>query len=171
MDKSVFEKYIKEMREMQAAATPTQKIAEPQNPEPESATNNPDMSGRGNLIVNVTSARGLYPIEGAIVTVFTGDREERKVIAEVSTNKSGKTPTIELPAPSGRFSESPDPAERPYAYYNIHTEADGFVDNFNFNAAVFDNITSVLNVNLEPLTTSVKGNRPIIIDGFENYNL
>lgn len=171
MDKSIFEKYINEMRAMKAAATLSPISETPPTPKPESSPNHPEMGGVGNLIVNVTSARGLYPVEGALVTIFTGYGEQRKVITEVSTNKSGKTPVITLPAPSSRLSESPEPSNRPYAYYNIHTEADGFVDNFNFNAAVFDKITSVQNVNLEPLTTSVEGNRPIIIDGFENYNL
>lgn len=171
MDKSVFEKYINEMRAMKSAAMPSPILERPAVSQPESEPNNPEMSGSGNLIVNVTSARGLYPVEGAFVTVFTGSDDEKKIVKEVSTDKSGKTPVIVLPAPSSRLSESPNPSERPYAYYNIHTEADGFVDNFNFNAAVFDKITSVQNVNLEPLTTSIEGNRPIIIDSAENYNL
>lgn len=171
MDKTVFEKYIKEMREMKAAAKPVVSYQKPQKEATVSPPNSKDMAGIGGLMVNVTSARGLYPVSGASVTVFTGDGDNRKIIAEVITDASGKTPLIPLPAPSVRFSESPDPAERPYAYYNIYTVADGFVENYNYNAAVFDKTTSIQNVNLEPLTTSVEGNRPIIIDGFENYNL
>lgn len=175
MDKSIFEKYIQEMRAMQAVAMPAP-IAPPVPQAPpathvESEPNSSDMSGMGKLIVNVTSVRGLYPVEGARVTVFTGETDNMNVIAEVTTDRSGKTPAIELPAPSIRFSESPDPSERPYAYYNIRTIADGFVENLNYNAAVFDSVTSLLNVDLQPLTTGVGGNRPIIIDGFDNYTL
>lgn len=174
MDKSIFEKYIQEMRAMQAVATPARVPETPPTPPAthvESQPNSTDMSGMGKLIVNVTSVRGLYPVEGARVTVFTGDADNMERVAEVTTDRSGKTPEIELPAPSIRFSESPDPSERPYAYYNIRTVADGFVDNINYNAAVFDSITSLLSVNLQPLTTGVGGNRPIVMDGFDNYTL
>ncbi len=174
MDKSIFEKYIQEMRVMQAAAIPVITPEMPQSPPAarvESQPNSDDMTGTGNLIVNVTTVRGLYPIEGAKVTVFTGDNDNMEVISEVITDRSGKTPAIELSAPSIRFSESPDPSERPYAYYNVRTVADGFVENLNYNASVFDSVTSLLNVNLQPLTTGVEGNRPIVIDGFDNYTL
>ena len=171
MDKSIFEKYIREMRAMQAAATPSTAENQTAVTEVESQTNSDNMSGVGKLIVNVTSVRGLYPVEGARVTVFTGDADNMNVVAEVSTDRSGKTPEIELSAPSIRFSEAPEPGERPYAYYNIKTVADGFVDTFNYNAAVFDSVTSLLNVNLQPLTTGIDGNQPIIMDGFENYTL
>lgn len=170
MDKSIFEKYIKEMRAMQAAATPAP-FAEKPPADVESHANSTDMSGLGRLIVSVTSVRGLYPIEGAKVTVFTGDTDNMEVLAEAVTDASGKTPEITLSAPSIRFTETPDPSERPYAYYNIRTVADGFVENLNFNAAVFDSVTSLQNVNLTPLTTGINGNRPIVIDEFDNYTL
>lgn len=177
MDKSIFEKYIKEMKAMQAVAMPAPSTEQPNlssNPSMtpvESHPNSGDMSGMGKLIVNVTSVRGLYPVEGAEVTVFTGDLENMEVIADVTTDRSGKTPEIELPAPSILFSETPEPSERPYAYYNIRTIADGFVETLNYNASVFDSVTSLLNVDLRPMTTGVDGNRPIVIDGFENYTL
>ena len=173
MDKSMFEKYIKEMRAMQAAATPIT-VAQsplPTAPQVKSMPNSNEMSGMGRLIVNATSVRGLYPIGGAKVTVFTGDGENRIIIAEAVTDISGKTPAIELPAPAVLLSETPNPPERPYAYYNVSTEADGFVENLNYNTAVFDTVTSLLNVNLQPMTTGINGNRPIVIDGFDNYNL
>ena len=168
MDKSLFEKYINEMRAMQALANPEPKtIVMPTVPE----ENSGDMTGSGKLIVKVTSARGLYPIKDAKVTVFTGASDNMEILSEALTDQSGKTEPLTLPAPSIIYTESPEPSERPFAYYNIKTVADGFVDTFNFNSAVFDKITSVQNVNLYPLTTGVDGNRPIIIDGADNYTL
>ena len=170
MDTSDFEKYIREMREMKAKAVLSSNYKETEK-EPESIQNSDSMTGKGYLIVNVTSARGLYPVQNAQVTVFTGENGNRLIVAEELTDISGKTPKIELPAPASRYSETPSPAERPYAYYNIHTLADGFRENLNYNAAVFDGTTSVQSVNLEPLTSGVSGNRPIVINGADSYTL
>ena len=171
MDKSLFEKYINEMRAMHAAARPAPAISQPAVTPTIPDENSENMTGNGRLIVNVTSVRGLYPIENARVTVFTGSADNMRILAEAVTDRSGKTPAFELPAPSSVYTEAPEPTERPYAYFNIKTAADGFVDTFNFNSAVFDGITSVQSVSLFPVTTGVDGNRPIIIDGADNYAL
>ncbi len=171
MDKSMFEKYIQEMRALKTLATPSAEAIRPEAPKVDSAPNSDQMSGMGKLIVNVTSVRGIYPVEGARVTVFTGDEENSAVLAQLVTDRSGKTPIIELPAPSSVFTEAPDPSERPYAYYNIKTVADGFVDTYNYNVAVFDTVTSLQNVGLQPVTTGIEGNRPIVINEFDNYTL
>lgn len=172
MDRSVFEKYIEEMRAMKAAAKPAPSAdTTPQTEVVSPAPNKEDMSGIGWLIVNVTSLRGLYPVKGAEVTVFTGSRDNRKIVARETTDQSGKTPIIRLETPSAEFSESPNPSERPFAYYNISTVEDGFKESLNFNLAVFDGVTSVQNVTLEPLSSEIEQNRPIVIDEFENYGL
>ena len=171
MDKSIFEKYIQEMRTLKTMASPSAGTAAPTPKKVDSAPNSENMSGMGNLIVNVTSVRGLYPVSGAQVVVFTGDGENQKILARLITDSSGKTPITELPAPSSRFTETPEPSERPYSYYNIKTVADGFVDAYNYNVTVFDKVTSLQTVNLQPLTTGVDSNRPIVIDEFENYTL
>ena len=169
MDKSMFERYIQEMRALKASAIPV--MTEAVRPAVHSEPNSDDMQGMGKLIVIVTSVRGIYPVENARVTVFTGDGKNAKTIGEYTTDNSGRTPVIELPAPSSAYTESPDPTERPFAYYNIKTVADGFVDALNYNVAVFDKTTSLQNVNLQPLTTGVGGNQPIVINEYENYNL
>lgn len=163
MDKSMFDKYISEMLNMQAAATPTVNIIPTENSE--------NMSGSGKLIVNVTSVRGLYPVVGAHITVLTGDEANPKAIAEGNTDKSGKSPVFVLPAPDENLSEAPNPPERPYAYYNIKTTADGFTENINYNVQIFDNVTSLQNVNLIPLAVSPLPNTPIIIDEYGDYPL
>lgn len=172
MDKSVFESYIEEMRRMKAAATPSaeERVIKKQKP-PTPQSNNPDMAGTGYLVVNVTSVRGLFPVEGAEVTVFTGEGENLKVLATAQTDRSGKTPAFPLPAPSAAFSESPDPAERPYAFYSIKTTEDGFREQINANISVFDGVTSLQAVTLEPLSLSPEQNGDIVIDEFESYGL
>ncbi len=167
MDKSIFEKYISEMKAMKASAMP-----EPRpTATPKSRPNSENMEGVGKLKVRVTSVRGLYPIKNAIITVFTGDAENMTVIAEGTTDQSGTSPTFSLPAPAASLSDSPDPASRPYALYNILTAADGFRGTYNYNAAVFDGVTSLQTVELIPVTESPELNGPIIIDEYEEYPL
>lgn len=166
MDRALIDKYIEEMRAMQAAALPEKKpTASPQESE-----NSKDMSGEGGLAVFLTAVRGLYPVENGKVVIFTGSEQNMEIIAEEYTNESGKTPVIRLPAVSSVFSEAPNPTERPFAYYNIKSSADGYIDTLNYNVAVFDNVTSVQTVPLYPIA-SRPDNSPIIIDEFDNYEL
>ncbi len=177
MDKSMFEKYIKEMREMQSRSMPvTEKeqakaVAVQTEPLARPTENNDNMTGSGSIIVNATAVRGLYPVQNAKVTIFTGTADNMKIIAEEFTDISGKTPLITLPSPSSVYTDAPDPSQRPYAFYNIRTVADGYIPTDNYNVTVFDKVTSVQNVSLYPVTSAPEGNRPIIIDEFENYEL
>ncbi len=167
LDKSIFKKYIEEMKAMKASATP-----EP-SPKtvPETYPNSENMEGRGELLVRATSVRGLYPVKNAKITVFTGDPQNMTVVAEGTTDQSGASPQFLLPAPVASLAESPDPATRPYALYNILTVADGFRDTYNYNAAVFDKVTSLQTVELIPLTDDPEFNRPIVINEYEEYPL
>ena len=66
MDKTLFEKYINEMRAMKASAIP-----EPKRPAAVVYRgNDKDMTGSGTLKIRVTSVRGLYPVANAKVTVL-----------------------------------------------------------------------------------------------------
>lgn len=169
MDKSLFEKYIAEMRAMQTVAKPH--AEETPKPKPTEAENPTDMEGVGRLVVIVTSVRGIYPVENVKVSVFTGEGEKEQIIAELTTDKNGKTPPFVLETPKKEFAEAPEPAVRPFALYNVRTVADGFVMTENYNVAVFDGVTSLQTVELVPVSSVVEGNRPIIIDEFENYPL
>ena len=171
MDKNLFDKYVKEMKEMRD-------LALKRNPSLSMAAvsenvvmpaDTPDMSGEGRLIVNVTTIKGLYPVKNALVTVFKGGADNMEVIASLNTDESGKTPVFTLPAPPAVLTESPENTVRPYAFYNILTEADGFIDNINYNATIFDGITALQNVNMIPL--SKENNKPIVSDEYEEYTL
>ena len=169
MDKSLFEKYISEMRSMQASAMPVPKA--PNTKVPDIHSNDENMEGNGALRVRVTSVRGLYPVGRARVTVFTGSADNMTVVAQGITDQSGASPVFSLPAPSASLSDSPDPASRPYALYNILTTADGFRETYNYNAVVFDGITSLQTVDLIPLSENPDLNSPIILDEYEQYPL
>ena len=173
MEKTLFDKYVKEMKTMREIAlkrNPNLALEEKVAMVNTSATaDTPDMSGNGRLIVNVTTVRGLYPVKNALVTVFKGGADNMEVVDRLNTDESGKTPIFNLPAPPAVLTESPENTVRPYAFYNILTEADGFIDNINYNATIFDGVTSLQNVNMVP--RSKENDQPIVNDEYEEHTL
>ena len=67
-----------------------------------------------------------------------------------STNRSGLTEKVPLPAPSRRFSTVPGNV-KPFATYNVDVDLEGYSSVSFQNVPVFDGITSVQSANLIPL--------------------
>ena len=66
-----------------------------------------DNSDTGRLQINVTSTLGLIPIENATVTIsYTGIPDV--AIERLTTDSSGQTQTIDLPAPPFEYSQQPE---------------------------------------------------------------
>ncbi len=79
----------------------------------------------GNLTVNVTSSAGFIPIKDATITIsLTGDPDS--VIETLTTNSSGQTQTVTLPAPNLSYSTNPDNTQQPYSEYDITVTAPGY---------------------------------------------
>ena len=169
MDKALFEKYINEMKELKKRSAfkddaPLPVINEEiKEPKPLKETLEPEMEGMGYLIVKVTAVNELYPVGNAKVVIFTGEEENRKIFAEGFTDKSGKTGPFSLKAPAIKYSESPNSSLIPFAYYNILTTAEGFLDTIHLNVQVFDKTTSIQKVNLNS-SLSGQENTTIIVN-------
>ena len=84
---------------------------------------NPASIGRGTLQVLVTVGDDPSPIQGARVRVT--DPADGAVLAELTTDSSGQTETIELPTPPIEDSIAESDV-RPYATYNVTATAEGF---------------------------------------------
>ncbi len=86
---------------------------------------NPAYLDTGNLQIFVTAGETPDPIPDAKVRI--SDPENGKILEEVSTDASGQTPFIELPAPPMELSVAEVEAERqrPYAVYNVTISAGG----------------------------------------------
>ena len=68
---------------------------------------------------------GLIPVVNASVTIsYTGDPSSP--LMELTTDSSGQTPTVELPAPPVELSLEPENIEQPYSEYNIEVTAEGY---------------------------------------------
>lgn len=80
---------------------------------------------RGTLQVSVVSSLGLIPVENATVTIsYTGVPDQ--IIESLTTDSSGQTPTVSLPAPPIALSLDPDTTIQPYSEYNITVTAEGY---------------------------------------------
>lgn len=115
--------------------------------------NNPNLTGVGYVIVNVTTARGAIPLDGAVVRIFNYENggENGSLIVTTKTNSSGRTEKIPLPAPPRSSSQSPGNG-RSYSTYNIDAQYDGYYNQYYINVPIFDGITAIQNVDLVPVS-------------------
>ena len=79
----------------------------------------------GSVRITVTSSVGQIPVENATVSVsYTGDPDAPLLV--LTTDSSGQTPVVELPAPAVELSLSPESETQPYSEYNIEVTAEGY---------------------------------------------
>ncbi|MBP3422004.1 MAG: peptidoglycan-binding protein [Lachnospiraceae bacterium] len=103
----------------------------------------------GQLIVEVTSAIGLIPIQNAIVRIaYTTDPEE--ILEELRTDENGQTIRLTLPTPPLALSLEPQEV-RPYAEYNITVFADGYETTRVEASELLANELSVQSIEMNPI--------------------
>ena len=126
--------------------------------------------GTGGLQVNVTTIGRLYPVKDALVTVFTGDRQNMTVIETDTTNESGQSGIFNLKTPPSADSQRSGNGA-PYAQYNLSVRSDGYVEQIAMNVPVFSGVLSVQSIDLLPLSAAGKNTAPQIINEDNKYNL
>lgn len=111
-------------------------------------------TGRGSLIVRVTTARGAIPLEGALVNVrnYAPDGTEGRgdVIQALTTNRDGNTALISLSAPPRQNSMKPNGGAT-YTPYNVDVYLEGYFARNYLNVPIFDGITAIQPVDMIPL--------------------
>lgn len=125
----------------------------------------------GGILVITTTLRGLYPVEGALVTVFTGEGNEKVVMQTSVTDESGKSDVIRLTTPPKYLSESAGSVELPYAEYNISVVADGYIEQTMLAVPVFPGIISTQKADLVPISAANKNKGPTIIREGNGFDL
>ena len=125
----------------------------------------------GGLVVSVTTLRRLYPVSGALITVFTGTPENMTVIETDVADESGKSKVFTLKTPSGELSLDSENKQIPYALYNMMVEADGYITNIHLNIPVFSSVTSLQRSNMILMETAGEDKGPQIFDEGQKYNL
>ena len=111
---------------------------------------NPDRSGTGYLVVQVTTAQNAIPLEGAQVTVRESGEGSSGVLYELRSGRDGRTDRVSLQAPSRASSQRPS-ATRPYAMYNIEVRLPNYENASYQNVPIFDGITAIQQANLIPV--------------------
>lgn len=96
----------------------------PNEPVPEEAALPIDAPYAGGLKISVISSLGMIPVPNANVIIYDSG-EPDVAIERLTTDISGQTQTIELPAPPLQWSLEPTDF-RPYSEYNIYVTAEGY---------------------------------------------
>lgn len=111
-------------------------------------TGNPD---KGQLKIQVISEINNRPVEDAKISIsYTGIPENQ--LEELTTDSSGQTETIDLPAPPLELSLEPENEEQPYSEYTIQVDAPGFESVSIAGAEILSTVTAIQNVALRPVT-------------------
>lgn len=136
-----------------------------QNTETQNDNNNepsaPDTS-TASLVVSVFTANQLYPVVGATVSVSAENGENSDILDSSDTDRSGRTKTFTLPAPSASMSQEPTVAI-PFAEYTVTVKAPNFFDTVIENVQLFGGILTQLPVNMIPLPELSNGETTKIV--------
>lgn len=170
MDKSLIEQYKQEMMNMYRTGK-TVPVQTNITETPKNTTSQSTTDDTGGLVAVVTTFRRLYPVPNARVTVFTGNTEDKQVIATEVTDQSGRTGVIRLDTPSKELSQQADRNNLPYASYNMLVEADGYIDNIHLNIPVFSGVTSIQGSDMMLIETAGADKDAQIFNEEIDYNL
>lgn len=86
----------------------------------------PSYPYEGTLQISVVSSIGLLPVPNASVTISDA-KNPSLILASYTTDESGQTPLITLPAPDVEYSLQPEQTTQPYSEYNITVSANGYI--------------------------------------------
>lgn len=125
-----------------------------------------DMVDRGNLSLQITSTIGLLPIENARISIsYTG---EDTVVEEITTDNSGRTETVSLPAPPLEWSLDAEQTNRPYAELNLQITAPGYQPVTIEGSELLAEATALQQVRMEP-TEEMQQTEDIVIPDHTLY--
>lgn len=127
-----------------------------------SAVQEPETQYSGTLKISVVSSIGLIPVENAAVTIsYTGDPEN--TLDTLTTDSSGQTPVITLPAPPLSLSLEPDALIRPYSEYNIFVTADGYEPVYVSGSEILADELSLQPIRMNPLSMQEEDEKKVEI--------
>lgn len=121
-----------------------------------------DAAYAGSLQISVVSSVGLIPIENAIVTIsYTGDPDTP--LETLTTDSSGQTPTVNLPAPNIALSLDSSAIEQPYSEFNILVEAAGYEPVLVSGSEILAERLSLQPIQMNPLDTTEEAEKIVNI--------
>lgn len=116
----------------------------------------------GEIKISVVSSLGYIPVAGATVTIsFAGDPETP--LYTLTTDISGETEVIDLPAPPISYSLDPDTEIQPYSEYNILVEAEGYEPVYVSGSEILAERLSLQPIRMNPLETTEEEEKRVVI--------
>ncbi len=116
----------------------------------EENTGEADTQYTGTMRISVISSVAQIPIEGATVTIsYTGDPENP--LYTLTTDSSGETEVVTLPAPPLSYSLNPENLVQPYAEYNIFVTAEGYEPVYVSGSELFADELTLQPIRMNPL--------------------
>lgn len=112
-----------------------------------------ESSYTGKLQVNVVTRENV-PVRDVTVTIAASD-SPNNIIERLTTNSSGQTEIVDLPAPPLELSLNEANTTRPYTTYNIRIEALGYETEFIENAEILPDVLAIQNVRLTSKNASL----------------
>lgn len=123
------------------------------------AMNTPNDS-YGSLSIRLTSSIGLIPIDNATISISISGSPQN-TLEQVTTDDSGISPTISLPAPNFEYSQEPS-QQQPYSTYDITVNAPGYEPVVVEGTEILPDVTAVQPITMNPSETN-EPEEPIII--------
>ena len=103
----------------------------------------------GSLIFQVTGGQGAFPVAGATIILTKELNDQQSLSFTITTDESGKTAPLSLPAPDKELSQRPGNGTV-FATYQATVSAPNYVTTEIRDLPVFDGITTIQPVSLSP---------------------
>lgn len=124
-------------------------------------------TARGQIIIEVTSALGLIPVQNATVRIaYTAEPEN--TLEEVTTDENGQTQRLTLPAPPVELSLEPQDI-RPYAEYDIGVSAPGYETVHVVGSELLADELSIQNITMNPVEEPDEVRDDVVIEPHTLY--
>ncbi len=118
-------------------------------------------SSTGQLSISVFTANQLVPVVGAVISVIPENTDDTTSYSSV-TDRSGRSETFTLPAPSSAVSQEPTVAA-PFSEYKVTISSPDFFDQTIENVQIFGGTITQLPVNMTPLPELTNGETTKIV--------
>lgn len=125
------------------------------------------LASQGLLQVNVVNIQNNFPVQNARVTIRPASQPDQ-IAERVTTNSSGQTEQIVLPAPAIAYSQSPSDVQ-PYSEYDVTIEAEGFKPLSVSGTEILPDVTAIQPVSLEPQDDPMAEENPVVIPDHTLY--
>ena len=113
------------------------------------------MAQQGSIVVNVYTSRSQIPLENAMVSVTSGNRDNPTLLGFRTTNESGRAEAIYINTPDLELSLSPSDS-KPFTSCDIKVSHPSYYTLTITDVQVFSDIQTLQNVELIPLEENSK---------------